>query len=276
MSTTTKQGEEAKLAVQEPRVPVALRAETMDDVWRQARLLAPSSLIPKHLKGTSDAQTLANVALVMAHGQELGLPPTQSLSGIAVVNGRPFVESRTLGALVRASGHCLYLRCTETTDKTCTWETHRRGEPSPDRRTYTWVMATTAGNHTKDTYKQHPAKMLSARALGWLLNDVYPDVTKGVGTEAERQDAVEAQASAIESAPGAEGLKARLRARGQGPERIPAWANGGAPFPPPALNADTTVTQHLESTPEAEKVAVNDEPTDEQWAAIQATKGKTS
>lgn len=171
-----------------PQAALALREDTFEALHRQARALAPSTFIPKHLRGPTKEETLANVTLVLAYGAELGLGAIASLSGIAAVNGRPFAESQTLAAAVRASGHCLYLTRTQASEKSVTWETHRRGEPKPDSRTFTWEQATKAGLAGRDTYKAHPERMLSARALGWLLRDVYPDVTKGVGTEVERED----------------------------------------------------------------------------------------
>lgn len=180
--------------VQAKPMGLALRGETFEELRRQAVALSPSSLIPKHLRSQNKdpneakAETLANVTLVLAYGAELGLGAVASLSGVAVVNGRPFAESQTLAAAVRASGLCLYLRRTECGQGKVTWETHRRGEPSPESRTFTWEQATKAGLSGRDTYKAHPERMLSARALGWLLRDVYPDVAKGVGTEAERDD----------------------------------------------------------------------------------------
>jgi hypothetical protein len=167
---------------------LALRGDTFEDLRRQAVALSPSSLIPKHLRSQSKEETLANVTLVLAYGAELGLGAVASLSGIAVVNGRPFAESQTLAAAVRASGLCLYLRRSECAQGKVTWETHRRGDPAPESRTFTWEMAGKAGLNGRDTYKAHPERMLSARALGWLLRDVYPDVVKGVGSDAERED----------------------------------------------------------------------------------------
>lgn len=186
MSTETKHESQSVAVAQ---TALSLREDTFEALHRQARALSPSSLIPKHLRGKDDKETLANVTLVLAYGAELGLGAVASLSGIAVVNGRPFAESQTLAAAVRASGLCHYLRRVEASDKSVTWETHRTGEPSPERRTFTMEMASRAGLSGRDTYKQHPERMLSARALGWLLRDVYPDVSKGMGTEAEREDA---------------------------------------------------------------------------------------
>lgn len=186
MSTETKQDDRQGIVVSQ--TALSLREDTFEALHRQARALSPSSLIPKHLRGKDDKETLANVTLVLAYGSELGLGAVASLSGIAVVNGRPFAESQTLAAAVRASGLCAYLKRVAASDKAVTWETQRIGDPSPEQRTFTWGMAEKAGLAGRDTYKAHPERMLSARALGWLLRDVYPDVTKGLGTEAERED----------------------------------------------------------------------------------------
>lgn len=195
--------------------PLPLLAASFDELHRQSKALAPSALIPKGLRGKDEKETLANVTLVLAYGREVGLGPIASLSGIAVVNGRPFAESSTLAALVRASGHCSYLRRTKSTKDSVTWETWRKGDPQPESRTFTMQDAQVAGLAGRDTYKAHPERMLGARALGWLLRDVYPDITKGLGTEAEREDAQDGygSASTVVVAPASRGnaaLKKRL------------------------------------------------------------------
>jgi hypothetical protein len=211
--TQEKSSEAKSITITQAPAPLALKGDTFDDLHRQAKALSPSALIPKHLRGKDDKETLANVTLVLAYGRELGLGPIASLSGVAVVNGRPFAESQTLAAAVRASGECLYLRRTEASAQSVTWETHRRGEPTPDRRTFTMNMAQTAGLAGRDTYKQHAERMLSARALGWLLRDVYPDVTKGMGTEVEREDALYRAEAEPPPPVGVAGLKATLLKR---------------------------------------------------------------
>lgn len=223
MSNETHEKQETKAIVtQQAPAPLALKGDTFDELFRQAKALSPSSLIPKHLRGADSNTTLANVTLVLAQGRELGLGPVASLAGIAVVNGRPFVESKTLAAAVRASGLCKSLRCVEMTDKAVTWETWRHGEPEPERRTYTMAMAQAAGLAGRDTYKQHPQRMLSARALGWLLNDVYPDIAKGTGTEADREDALyRAEAEVLPPASGTAGVKATLLQRKAAPTPVP-------------------------------------------------------
>lgn len=220
MSTETQEKQETKaITTQQAPAPLALMGESFDELHRQAKALSPSSLIPKGLRGKDDKETLANVTLVLAYGREIGLGPIASLSGVAVVNGRPFSESQTLAAAVRASGHCLYLRRVEASPKSVTWETHRRGDPAPERRTFSMADAQTAGLAQRETYKAHPERMLSARALGWLLRDVYPDVTKGMGTEAEREDAeYRARAEALPPPElGVAGLKATLLRRKETP-----------------------------------------------------------
>lgn len=226
MTTETKQDEKQQgLAVSQ--TALSLREDTFEALHRQARALSPSSLIPKHLRGKDDKETLANVTLVLAYGSELGLGAVASLSGIAVVNGRPFAESQTLGAAVRASGLCTYLKRVAASDKSVTWETHRAGDPAPEQRTFTWGMAEKAGLAGRDTYKAHPERMLSARALGWLLRDVYPDVTKGVGTEVERED-VEARAvvTVLPPVSGVERAKAAMKELEDGRKALEAKTAG--------------------------------------------------
>lgn len=220
MSNETQEKQETKaITTQQAPAPLALIGDSFDELHRQAKALSPSSLIPKGLRGRDDKETLANVTLVLAYGREIGLGPIASLSGVAAVNGRPFAESQTLAAAVRASGRCLFLRRKAASRESVTWETHRRGDPSPEERTFTMKDAQAAGLAGRDTYKAHPERMLSARALGWLLRDVYPDVTKGMGTEAEREDAEYRARAEAEPPPatGTAGLKATLLRRKETP-----------------------------------------------------------
>jgi hypothetical protein len=223
VSTEEKKNEEKSLATS---APLPLLAQSFGELHRQARALAPSALIPKGLRGGNIEETLANVTLVLAYGREVGLGPVASLSGIAVVNGRPFAESQTLAALVRASGHCRYLRRVESSKTSVTWETWRVGEPQPERRTFSMADAQAAGLAGRDTYKAHPERMLGARALGWLLRDVYPDVAKGLGTEAEREDAQYADAPppvvVEQPAKGVEGLKSTLKKKAEEQKALPS------------------------------------------------------
>lgn len=219
--TQEKTAEAKSMTIMQAPAPLALKGDTFDELFRQAKALSPSSLIPKHLRGKDNAETLANVTMVLAQGRELGLGPVASLSGIAIVNGKPFVESKTLAAVVMASGKAKYLRRVESSPKSVTWETWRHGAPEPERRTFTMEDAQRAGLSGRDTYKQHPERMLSARSLGWLLNDVYPDETRGMGTETEREDAV--CRAAVEAAPppvGVAGLKATLLKRQDTPQDV--------------------------------------------------------
>lgn len=159
--------------------------------WGEVRTaadeLSKSGLIPDYLRGKP-----ADVLVILLQGSALGLDPITALTNIYVVKGRPFMASLMRQAIVRNSVECEYIRIIESTAKQCTVETKRRGDPAPVRQTYTYAMAELSGiTNQNQKYRTEPDVMLKRRAMSRLLEDVYPDVLRGLGDRDEDPGALE-------------------------------------------------------------------------------------
>jgi hypothetical protein len=142
---------------------------------RYSEWLAKSPLMPKHLIGQP-----ASILLIMAKGRELGVPPLVAIDGIDVIQGKVALKPQLMLGLVRKRlDVCRYLRCTETTDKIATFETHRVGDPEPTRLSFTIEDARKMQLVGKDNYSKQPAVMLRWRAASAICRLVYSDLLAG-------------------------------------------------------------------------------------------------
>lgn len=208
-----------------------------------ATWLAQSSLLPKAVNKVHD------IFFIICAGMELGLPPMAALRGLYTVHGRTALESKTKAALCIQKGAALYFKRIEFTPEATTWETQRRGK-EPERMRYTRQEAIDAflapGKPTgggppvagkEGPWRQFTQRMISHRALGWLCDDVYPDVVMGVAT-AEDFDGAETNYQPISTAAKAGAIDVPQTAQVSVPasltEEQPTAKSGPNPTDPPA------------------------------------------
>lgn len=148
-------------------------------ITQMAEVLVPSGMLPAHIK------TPAAAAAIILKGRELGIPPMQALSGIAVIQGKPVAGSELmLAILYRDHGdNCLWF--TETTDVRCAVSYARRGWP--ERREYAFTIddAKRAGLLNNATWTKYPAAMLRARTISAVARMAFPDSIGGMYTPEE-------------------------------------------------------------------------------------------
>jgi len=125
---------------------------------------------------------------IMMVGSELGIRPMTALRTIYLVEGRPYMASSLLQALVLSSGQADYFEVKESTATRCTVITMRKGTTNERMSVWDIERATKAGLMNKPTYQKHPTEMLRHRAIGELANDVYPDICLNIGTTDELAD----------------------------------------------------------------------------------------
>lgn len=190
---TIQQTQQQPQAIQvRERAPLPFVPRNMDEAWRIATELAKSSLIPDALRGKPN-----DVLVAVMTGAELGIQPMQSMREIYVVKGRPFIASLLRVAMIRQSPECLSWQLVETTPQRATFRTQRRGDVEPTTMTYTIQEAEAAGLVAQNSrYRTDPALQLRRRCAGRLIDEVYPDVIRGVGA---REDAEEEPESASAS-----------------------------------------------------------------------------
>lgn len=173
------------------RDPLPFVPANMEDAWRTSELLARASIIPDALRGKPH-----DVLVAVLTGAELGISPMQALREIYVVKGRPFIASLLRVALIRQSPECLAWQLVESTAKKATYRTQRRGDLTPTTMTFTIEEAEASGLLAQNAkYRTDPALMLRRRCAGRLIDEVYPDVIRGVGAREDVEEEPEVQAS---------------------------------------------------------------------------------
>ena len=152
--------------------------QSMDDLWRFAKLVAASGLAPKGV------DTPEKVAIAVQAGLEIGLKPMQALQSIAVINGRPAVWGDAVIGLCQGTGQMEVYR------------QEKIGEPGKDsfgyrvtvkRRGFDPVESEFTVGSAKQAalwgksgpWAQYPDRMLMLRARAFALRDTFADVLKG-------------------------------------------------------------------------------------------------
>lgn len=187
-----------------------------------------------------DATDAAKCVVKVLAGQELGIPPVASMTGIYIVEGKPSIGATMMGALIKRSGKYDY-RVVEHTERACTIEFRQRngnGWEVISTSRYTIEDATRAGLSGKGVWRAHPRSMLFARAMSSGARAHTPDVFGGpVYTPEELGAPVEPDGEPVRtltpSGPAA-ARTARSKARELLDEPPPGKAAVAEPEPAPA------------------------------------------
>lgn len=167
------------------------------------------------LAGSGDMIPLAfrgNPAMISAaimRGLEIGLAPMQSLSNIAVINGRACIWGDALPALMQKNGHHIDVVVEGEGDDMVAIATLIRGDTGREyvrtfsvddaKRAGLWQTEAVVTRHKKGgggTYQKdndspwyrYPKRMLSARARAWAVRDGAADAMMGLQVAEEMQD----------------------------------------------------------------------------------------
>ncbi len=159
---------------------------TMDDAYRQAKLICMAGMAPHSL------DTPEKVCVAIMHGLEIGVTPLMAVQSIAVVNGQPTLYGDGALGLVRASGLLEWIKETEggTEDNPeAVCEVKRKGEPEPIIRKFSQADAKQARlSVKKGPWQDYPARMRQMRARSFALRDGFADVFKGLRIREEVED----------------------------------------------------------------------------------------
>lgn len=143
---------------------------TLDEIKSVGTLFWQSGMF-KDTKSAAQA-----ITKVMA-GQELGIPPMQSMRGIHVVDGNPQLSAGLVAALIKRSGRYDY-RIVEASDSAVVLEWTQDGN-IVGQSDFTLAEAKTAGLAAKANWKTYTEDMLFARALTRGARRYCPDVFGG-------------------------------------------------------------------------------------------------
>jgi hypothetical protein len=201
-----------------------------------ARALVESRLMSGSIKSPEAA------FVIIATGRELGLSMMQSLRGIHIIEGKPTLSADAMAGLCKSRRDvCTDFRMVESSDRVATYETHRAGEPSPTRMSFSWEDAQRAGATNKDNWRKYPAAMLRARCITALARAVYPDLLMGIYDPEE-----------MERAPAARG---NYEVVTEMPTQTPAPPPSEPKYAPTAEELDRIVQVYVSVVEEAKTVA---------------------
>ena len=180
--TTPQQPDGAAAVVK--RDPVPFVPTNADEMFRYARMLAGSSLLPRSFYDRDDRERkqprIADVHFVLVKGQALGLHPMTAIGNINVIDGKAEIGAALMVALCLKSGLCEYFDLVATDDAAATFAAKRVGGRREIRFTYTMAMAERLGIATKDNWRRQPDTMLRRRCQSMLAREVFPDVVMGL------------------------------------------------------------------------------------------------
>lgn len=217
----------------------------MRSLAQLANTLAHADACPKPMRRKPN-----DVFLVLLTARDLGTAITTALREFHVIEGRVTLSPKVKLAMVRSRPDLGRVRPAPTNDAlSATWFSVRAdGGGAEVASTFSWDDAQLAGlvdsrctpyEHwkgdgrgsgrssadclCKDNWKRYPKRMLSWRALGYLLDDEYPEIGTGLYSPDELGAVTDAdgepiEVSAVESLPGMRGGQSAGGGQAQGDE----------------------------------------------------------
>jgi len=140
---------------------------SMDDAMKAAQAMAASGFF-------QDARQAAQAVVKILAGQELGVGPFTSMTGVYIIQGRPALSANLMAAAVKRGGRYNF-RVIELTDTRCEIAFFEHGQEC-GRSTFTADEARRAGTKNMDKF---PKNMLYARAISNGVRWYCPDVLGG-------------------------------------------------------------------------------------------------
>lgn len=119
-----------------------------------------------------DIKSAAQAMVKIMAGNEIGLPPLASISGIHIIAGKPVIGAGLIASAVKSSGKYNY-RVVENTEKHCSIDFYE-GTEKIGNSSFSLDDAKKAGTKNLDKF---PKNMLFARAISngvkWFTPDVF-------------------------------------------------------------------------------------------------------
>lgn len=151
--------------------PTAQEFQTMKDLGEMA---VKSGFLPTSIKTSEQA------IIIMLKGKEIGIPPMQAFSSIAVVSGKPTMSAELMLSMIYRNVSGAIVDFIKTDSSECVIEAKR---PNGKRTKFSFTMkdAETAGLTEKPgPWKQYPAAMLRARCISSMARAMFPDALSGI------------------------------------------------------------------------------------------------
>jgi hypothetical protein len=162
----------------------------LEEIQSLAQLMIQSKMF-------SDIQGVAQGAVRILAGRELGIGPVASLRSIEIVRGNLSIRSHLMAAMIKRSQRYNY-RVTASTDERCVIEFLEQGEVCGTSE-FTTDDAKRASLLGNDSWKRYPKTMLYNRAMSQGARMYCPDIfLGGVFYESE---IIEAEGTTSETTP---------------------------------------------------------------------------
>lgn len=212
-----------------PDLPVVPSDHEVTSIAQLAVTLAAANACPSALRGKPN-----DMFLVLLSGRDLGVSLTTAMREMHVIEGKVTLSPKLKLAMVRQAGLGKVWPAAENDAEVATW--HAARADMPDHvitQTIRWEDAQLAhlvdsrctpyehwrpdggGRNSaeclcKSNWKTYPKRMLSWRALGYLLDDVFGEVATGIYSPDELGavtdgDGEPIEVRAVESIPGMKG-----------------------------------------------------------------------
>jgi hypothetical protein len=144
----------------------------IDRLFRVAKALAMSGMF-------KDARQAEQAFAKILLGRDLGLSPTQAMTGIHIVEGKPEIAATTLAGFIKKLPGKDYKVVKHNNDG-CSIDFYEDGEKIGNS-TFTMEDAQAAGLvRDKSPWQRYPRNMVFARALSNGVKWYMPDVTGGI------------------------------------------------------------------------------------------------
>lgn len=163
-----------------------LQPQTLDEMYRLAKAIASSAVVPKAMYNKPN-----DVFVAMQMGAEVGLSPMSSVQNIAVINGRPSIWGDSALAIVQS--HPQYEYHSEgvegSGENAVGWCTVKRKGSAEHTERFSVADAKKAQLWNKaGPWVNYPTRMLKLRARGFALRDKFSDALRGMITAEEAMD----------------------------------------------------------------------------------------
>lgn len=170
---------------------LAAVAGSLTEALPVAKMLASSGLVPKAYEGKPEAILIAG-----AMGARLGLDLFSSLSGIAVINGRPTLWGDAMLAVCMARPDWRGMSVTWSDDQTACRVLVRRILPGNSVNEtigeFSEQEAKSAGLWGKQgPWQQYPRRMIELRARSFSLRSAFADALNGFACREDLEDVVD-------------------------------------------------------------------------------------
>jgi hypothetical protein len=200
-------------------------ADEFDTIQRVAKAMVASGYF-------QDARDVAQAAIKIMAGSEMGLPPFAAMTNIHIIQGRPALGANLIATLIKNDPRYDY-RVTDLTDEACSITFYEQGQQVGVSR-FTTADAKKAATKNMDKF---PRNMLFARAISNGARWYTPGIFGGtaVYTPEELGAAVDEEGYIL---PGELVVEPE-------PAQLPAPANGKAPEPGPLPDDEQVIADSI-------------------------------